>query len=61
MRRELPRVEKDGVYGCGRCGTYSRFKAGDEPLCNKCHGRTQPMVYVRPLTPKEDQELARRR
>ncbi len=35
-RPSFPEAPHGGTYGCGRCGTYHRLKAGDKLACNLC-------------------------
>jgi len=41
----FPRADRDGLYGCCRCGGYARVKAGERLTCSCCKS-PKPLVRV---------------
>lgn len=41
----FPVAEADGMYGCGRCGTYHRIRAGGKLSCPHCRSAV-PLILV---------------
>jgi hypothetical protein len=35
-RVRVPIIEREGVYGCGHCGTYHVMVPGRENYCTRC-------------------------
>lgn len=41
----FPRADRDGLYGCGKCGTYHRVETGGRLACGHCKTAI-PLVRV---------------
>lgn len=41
----FPTAPHDGTYGCCRCGTYHRLKAGAKLACSYCRSAA-PLIIV---------------
>jgi hypothetical protein len=46
----FPRADRDGLYGCCRCGTYARVSSGALLACGACKS-PNPMVRVGDIVP----------
>lgn len=43
----FPVAGADGLYGCGKCGTYHRLREGDRLACGHCR-TAAPLIRVDP-------------
>ena len=41
----FPTAETEGLYGCGRCGTYFTLPAGEKLACRHCRSAS-PLIFV---------------
>lgn len=51
----FPTAGQEGLYGCGKCGTYFTLPAGEKLACRRCR-TAAPLIFVgaRECSPEDD-------